>query len=63
MQRGKPRDNDPDFCDYKQAKLDFKHEISKAKYNYEVKNITDINESNEIDQVYFWKLINKKKKT
>ena len=62
MQRGKPRDTDPDFQNYKKAKRDFKHELSKAKLEYELKNINDINVNNEIDQAYFWKLVNKRKR-
>ena len=62
IQRDRPRDDDPDFLDYKAAKLEFKKQLSNAKLLYDSQNIKDINESQDIDHVYFWKLVSRNKK-
>ena len=63
MIEGKPRDDHPDYVEYKAVKKEFQSEVNKAKKLYELRQIEEINTSNEIDQAYFWKIVSKKKKT
>ena len=47
---------------YKECKHQFEKELKLAKRKYECDNMDEINKYNEIDQVFFWKLINKHKR-
>ena len=55
-------DNNELHRKYKEAKKVFTRSLHAAKREYELQNMEDINTSNEIDLIYFWKLVNRQKK-
>lgn len=61
MQRGKPRNNDPDYNAYITSKRDYHYEIKRAQAEYEIEQMNSIRTSQEVDHAYFWKLIKRNK--
>ena len=45
--------------EYKAVKKGFQSEVHKAKRLYELRQIGEINTSNEIDHAYSWKIVSK----
>ena len=63
VKAGRPRDSgDPIVIRYKEAKRTFMREQRLKSYAYEIECIKKLNESNEVDQKYFWYMINKRKR-
>ena len=58
---GRLRGDNAIFAVYKQAKKEFRKKIKKKQYEYEVKNMADLKTSKDINQQYFWHLVNKSK--
>lgn len=52
---------DDNYMKYKDAKKSFAKAVKKAKKEYDLKNMEEIINSNDIDIIYFWKLVNKSK--
>ena len=50
-----------EYEEYKVAKKEFRRELRKAKVEYEKEEMSKINESQTIDQKYFWTLVNRAK--
>ena len=50
-----------EYDEYKIAKKEFRREMRKAKIEYEKEEMSKINESQAIDQKYFWTLVNRAK--
>ena len=50
-----------EYEEYKVAKKEFRRELRKAKVEYEKEEMSKINESQSIDQKYFWTLVNRAK--
>ncbi len=59
IQNGKHRNDNRHFLEYKEAKRKFRKAQKIAEYEYEVQNMQDICEKGDIDQRYFWHLVNK----
>ena len=47
--------------EYKQCKKQYRDAIKEAQFGYELKNMEELNKSNEMDIDYFWRLVNKHK--
>jgi hypothetical protein len=63
-QAGKPRQNgDILWQNYKQAKREFRQELRRAKVEYELKNMNQIESSDGIDTRFYWYLVNKSRRT
>jgi hypothetical protein len=58
---GQPRDGDL-FTAYKQAKRIFRSEQKKAQRQYELQQMEEIVQSSEVDQSFFWSLVNRSRK-
>ena len=63
LQKGKPRNEDPNFRLYKESKHTFQRVFRQAKLQWELDEYNDIEQSAEINQKHFWALINKKRKS
>ena len=60
---GKPEDPlHPIKVQYKVAKNKFRKEQRLRQYEYELENLKQLNETQELDNKYFWYLVNKKRK-
>ena len=59
---GAKRD-DEHFREYKEAKNLFRCALKTAEKEYEMRNMEDIVKSHEVDQTYFWRLVNRRNKT
>ena len=63
QQAGRPRDpSDHIYVRYKEAKRNFRRELRLKVYEYEKECISKIAESAELDQRFFWHMVNKYKK-
>jgi hypothetical protein len=55
---GRPRGNNERYLQYKHAKKLFRSERHRAEIEYEQKKIQEVCQSQEMDQTYFWYLVN-----
>ena len=63
VRAGKPRDqNSTVYMNYKDAKRKFRKEIRRCSFQYEKECIEELNSIQDIDQKFFWYIINKKRK-
>ena len=62
IRKGKRRGDDEAFVRLKEAKKSFRHCQHEAEKQYELKNMEDICTSQEIDEKFFWHLVNRHKK-
>ena len=62
MKAGQSKDqNDPHFVAYKNSKRLFRKAIRLKTYQYEMQNIQELCDTQEIDSKYFWYKVNKTK--
>ena len=52
----------PLYKEYKEAKVEFRKAQNKAIMEYEIKNMNEITKCQEMDQKYFWYIVNKHKR-
>ena len=57
----RPRGNHPLFTAYKECKKQFRCEQKQAVYEYEINNMNELQQSQELNHRYFWYLVNKSK--
>ena len=57
IEAGRPRGNDPIFIEYKSVKKIYHNSVKKAKYEFDVKCMNEVNEANTVDQQQFWRLV------
>ena len=60
-QMGCPRGDHPCYLEYKNAKRLFRQSQRQSEIEYEQQKIKDITKYHEIDQTFFWYLVNKRK--
>jgi hypothetical protein len=59
--KGRPRGNDELFLQYKEAKKQFRQERKQTEREYEHRNIQKLCDAQDMDQSYFWFLVNRHK--
>jgi hypothetical protein len=57
---GRPRSGDL-YTKYKEAKREFRNVLRHCRFNYEMHEMHTINRSHDMDQKYFWALVNRAK--
>ena len=59
---GRPRGTDPLFTAYKEAKKLYRDNLRKTEHQFEIDQMKHMYESQEMDQKFFWYMVNKNKK-
>ena len=62
VKSGRCRGNNPDFLQFKNLKKIFRFNKKQAEIQYELDKLDEIRKSHQMDQKYFWYLVNKRKK-